>query len=237
MYNKTKILIVEDNICECKIIFDFLSNLYKIGNIDIANNGDEAISKILSENYNLLILDFVMENKDGLEVLEFINKNKLKKSLKIIVISAIGKAEIIKKAFEKGADYYLKKSFNFEHLKNIIYNLLDGDINKNLESESFIINKLGIPVNLLGFKYICQILKIIKNQNISISEAYRVIAKSNRTSDECVEINIRNAIKHAHKIKNDFYLKTFGKSIKLKKPKNSVFLHTLANYYENYLGI
>ena len=232
MCNKTKILIAEDNLCERKIISDFLSNLNKIYDIDFASNGEETISKISSKRYDLLILDFVMENKDGLEVLDFINKNSLKNSLKIIVISAIGKTEIIKKAFEKGADYYLKKSFNFEHLKNIINDLLDENIDENLETESFIIKKLGIPINLLGFKYICQVLKIIKNKNISISEAYRAVAKSSGTSNECVEINIRNAIKHAHKIQNNYYIKIFGESAKLKKPKNSVFLYTIADYSE-----
>ena len=226
--NKIKVLVAEDNSNERKIICEFLSNLNYVDNIDCVCNGYEAITKILSETYNLLILDFVMENKDGLEVLEFINKNKLKTSLKIIVISAIGKTEIIKKAFETGADYYLKKSFNFEHLKNIIYNLFNKNNLNNFKSENLVIQKLGIPTNLLGFRYIVQILKIIKYENVNISEAYRKIAISNNTSCECVEINVRNAIKHAHKIQNNYYFKIFGKSKINKKPKNSIFLHTIA---------
>lgn len=226
--NNIKVLVAEDDSNERKIIYEFLSNLNYIDDIDCVCNGSEAVTKILSENYNLLILDFVMENKDGLEVLEFINKNKLKTSLKIIVISAIGKTEIIKKAFETGADYYLKKSFNFEHLKNIIYNLFNNNNLNNFKSENLIIQKLGIPANLLGCKYIAQILKIIKYENVNISEAYRKIAKFNNTSCECVEINVRNAIKHAHKVQNNYYLKIFGESKNSKKPKNSIFLYTIA---------
>ena len=227
--NKIKVLVAEDDSNERKIIFEFLSNLNNVDNIDCVCNGSEAITKILSETYNLLILDFVMENKDGLEVLDFINKNKLKSSLKIIVISAIGKTEIIKKAFETGADYYLKKSFNFEYLKNIIYNLFNKNNLDNFKTENLIIQKLGVPTNLLGFKYIAQILKIIKYENVNISEAYRRIAKSNNTSCECVEINVRNAIKHAHKIQNNYYLKVFDKLENNQKPKNSIFLYTIAN--------
>jgi len=227
--NKIKVLVAEDDSDEREIICQFLSNLNYIDSVDCVCNGSEAVKKILSETYDLLILDFVMENRDGLEVLEFINKNKLKTVLKIIVISAIGKTEIIKKAFETGADYYLKKSYNFEHLKNIIYNLFNKNNLNNFKSENLIVQKIGVPTNLLGFKYISQILKIIKYENVNISEAYRKIAKSNNTSCECVEINVRNAIEHAHKIQNNYYFEIFGESKNKKKPKNSVFLYTIAN--------
>lgn len=231
---KIKVLIADDNKFERQNLYEFLSSLEQIDSIDCACNGSETIKKILSKNYDLLILDFVMENTDGLEVLDFINKNKLKKLLKIIIVSAVGKAEIIKKAFEKGTDYYLKKSFNFEHLKNIIFDLFYKNNLKKLECENLIVTELGIPANLLGSRYICQILKIIKHENISISEAYRIVAKYNNTSDECVEINIRNAIKYAHKIQNNYYIKLFGNNNNNKKPKNSVFLHTIAKI--NYLN-
>lgn len=228
-----KVLIAEDNNFERKNLYEFLSSLEQIESIDCVCNGSEAIKKILYKNYDLLILDFIMEKIDGLEILDFINKNKLKKSPKIIIVSAVGKAEIIKKAFEKGVDYYLKKSFNFEYLKNIIYELFNKNNLKKLEHENSIVTELGIPANLLGFRYICQVLKIIKNENISISESYRIVAKSNNTSYECVEVNIRNAIKYAHKIQNNYYIKIFGSSSNNKKPKNSIFLHTIAkiNYF------
>ena len=228
-----KVLIAEDNNFERKNLYEFLSSLEQIESIDCVCNGSEAIKKILYKNYDLLILDFIMEKIDGLEILDFINKNKLKKSPKIIIVSAVGKAEIIKKAFEKGVDYYLKKSFNFEYLKNIIYELFNKNNLKKLEHENSIVTELGIPANLLGFRYICQVLKIIKNENISISESYRIVAKSNNTSYECVEVNIRNAIKYAHKIQNNYYIKLFGSSSNNKKPKHSIFLHTIAkiNYF------
>lgn len=222
------VLVAEDDNYERKIICEFLSKIQDIGNVDCACNGLEAIEKISSKDYDLLVLDFIMENKDGLEVLDFINRKNLKRNLKIIVVSAVGKTEIVQRAFEKGIDYYFKKSFNFSHLKNVILELFNQDYAQNSKIESSIVAKLGIPPNLLGFRFICQFLSITKSRQMSMSEAYRIIAKLNNTSYECVEINIRNAIKYAHDNKNHYYINMFGNFNNFKKPKNSVFLNTIA---------
>ena len=47
-----------------------------------------------------------------------------------------------------------------------------------------------------------------------------------------IETNIRNAVKSAHKSCGEFYSKVFNISANDKKPKNSIFLHTIANIIE-----
>ena len=230
---KLNVLIAEDDIYEREMLCEFISKLKEVRHVDSACDGSQAIKYLNSEIYDLIILDFVMQNTDGLEVLKFLNSMNLKNRPKSIMISAVGKSEIIKKVFDVGLDYYLKKSFNFEYLKEIIYDLCgknsSSQINNSINST---VLKLGVPANLFGFKYICEVLSIIKSGNVTISEAYRKVARKNFTSCECIETNIRNAVKSAHKSCGEFYSKIFNISANDKKPKNSIFLHTIANIIE-----
>ena len=229
---KLKVLIVEDNAYEREILQKFVYSLDIIKEVSAVCDGSQAIEYLKSNEYDLLILDFVMQNKDGLEVLEFINTRKQKNRPKTIMVSAVGKSEIIKKAFDSGLDYYFKKSFNFKHLERVINDLFKR---KNNQSKDFqidqILRKLGIPTNLIGLKYINQILRLLKSENLTISEAYREIAKTNNTSYGCVESNVRNAIKSAHRLYNNYYSKFFDISKSDRRPKNSIFFHTILIKY------
>lgn len=231
MKNKLNILIAEDNFDERNLINEFVLSIPEVRNVDLACDGKEAIEFLQNEIYDLMILDFVMQNSDGLEVLKFLKSREEKP--KILVVSAVGSANIISKTFDLGANYYLKKSFNFSHLKEIIFDLCleHKKIDRMLSLKSFLL-KLGIPSNLLGFKYTCEVLELIKSEKSNVTESYSRVAKNNNTSCECVEVNIRNAICIAHKICNKHYIETFKVLNLNKKPKNSIFLHTILNSLE-----
>ena len=226
--NNAKILVIEDEKDLRDIICNFVSKIDGINIVDSASDGMQGINLIKSNNYDIIILDFIMQYLDGLEVLSFIKSLNI--NSKTIMISAVGKSDIIQKAFDLGLDYYLKKSFNFQNLKNVIVDLLSN--NKNKFSNVYnLLMKIGIPVNLYGFNYINDILKIMyNNRDIKIEEIYRIIARNNSTSPECVEANIRNSILSAHKTCNEPYKKIFNISSEDKKPKNSVFLNILVQY-------
>ena len=228
--NNAKILVIEDEKDQRNIICEFVSKMDEVNCVDSACDGMQGIKLIKSNRYDIIILDFIMQYLDGLEVLSFIQSLNI--NAKTIMISAVGKSDIIQKAFDLGLDYYLKKSFNFQNLRNVIINLLSSRKNEFSNIYSLLM-KIGIPVNLSGFNYINDALKIMyKNQDIKSEEIYRIIARNNLTSPDCVEANIRNSILSAHKNRTEMYKKIFNISSNDKKPKNSIFLNVLFRYLE-----
>jgi two-component system chemotaxis response regulator CheY len=101
-----KILIVDDSTLARKTLLDILVNE---GYTDIteASGGREAVELCAKSNYDLVLLDIIMANLNGMEVLQ-----KIGDTTKVVVISAIGQEEIIDEAKKYGAADYLVKPFD-----------------------------------------------------------------------------------------------------------------------------
>lgn len=132
-----QILIIDDNEQEIKKLKNEILNKNKyIGNIDIAINGKDGIKQIKKLKPDIIILDIIMPEIDGIGVLEEINKMNLKKFPIIIIMSAIEKTEITKKAIKLGAKYYILKPFDTEILIKRLQDLVNieetGKITKEI---------------------------------------------------------------------------------------------------------
>uniref|UniRef100_UPI0001BE6364 Response regulator n=1 Tax=Thermotoga maritima TaxID=2336 RepID=UPI0001BE6364 len=88
--------------------------------IDTAENGEEALKKFFSGNYDLVILDIEMPGISGLEVAGEIRKKK--KDAKIILLTAYSHYRSDMSSW--AADEYVVKSFNFDELKEKVKKLL-----------------------------------------------------------------------------------------------------------------
>lgn len=100
----------------------YLQKLKESGiEVDVASNGSEAIQKLLVKKPDLLLLDLIMPNKDGFEVLAEIAKHEGLKGMPVLVFSTLGQESDIEKAKNLGAAGYVNKSFfDFENLLNQI---------------------------------------------------------------------------------------------------------------------
>ena len=107
-----RILIVEDE----KRIQDFLSRgLESAGYaVDVAGNGANAIELVHSTEYDLVILDLMLPDTDGLSVLTKIRNRKL--SPPVLILSARDAVDDRVKGPELGADDYLTKPFRDEEV-------------------------------------------------------------------------------------------------------------------------
>jgi DNA-binding response OmpR family regulator len=105
MKTNKKILVVED---ETPMARALSMKLEKEGfETEISNNGKKAVDLMKKENYDLVLLDIIMPEKDGFYVLEQVNKKGLK--TKIIVASNLSQQEDIDRAKKLGAtDYFVK---------------------------------------------------------------------------------------------------------------------------------
>jgi two-component system copper resistance phosphate regulon response regulator CusR len=107
-----RILVVEDE----KRIADFLGRgLESAGYVaDIAADGQSALDLVHTTDYDLIILDMMLPDMDGLRVLEKIRNRKSNPS--VLILSARGAVEDRVKGLELGADDYLTKPFAFVEL-------------------------------------------------------------------------------------------------------------------------
>ena len=107
-----RILVVEDE----KKIADFLGRgLQGAGYaIDVAEDGAQALQYTQNTDYDLLILDLMLPEMDGIKVLERIRARRT--GPPILILSARGQLDDRVKGLEQGADDYLTKPFAFVEL-------------------------------------------------------------------------------------------------------------------------
>jgi two-component system copper resistance phosphate regulon response regulator CusR len=107
-----RFLVVEDE----KRIADFLQRgLESAGYaVDVASDGRSAIDMVHATDYDLIILDMMLPDMDGMKVLEKVRNRKT--SPPVLILSARGAVDDRVKGLEQGADDYLVKPFAFVEL-------------------------------------------------------------------------------------------------------------------------
>lgn len=106
MTKDIKILIADDSAFMRKVLKDTLESA-GFSNFVECGDGKECLEKCASEKPGLVLLDIIMPEVDGMEVLK-----KIGKVVRVIVISAVGQEKIIEEAKELGALGYIVKPFN-----------------------------------------------------------------------------------------------------------------------------
>ncbi len=126
-----KILVVEDARYMSETIAMMLEESYEL--VGVAVNGREAISKYKEQKPDLVTMDLVMDEVDGIQAIREIKRydpNAL-----ILVISALGSPEQMEEAMEAGADEYLWKPFTVKILQEVVEKLLSIRMGPKQESE------------------------------------------------------------------------------------------------------
>ena len=230
-----RVLVVDDDYDECQIIrraFEIADDIEVCGIVNDGVAGVEMTKKLMPD---VILLDIIMPNIDGLEVAKKIRELDMEKDPKIIMFTAIGNQNVINTAFGIGVDYYLKKPVNLLSLiekvrmvhKNKAYTDMYNINKSNFRVIKETINKICIPINLTGYKYIVQVVDImLEKNNMTFKQMYEIVAEKNNTSSQCVEVSVRNAIRRATEIQSDFYKSIFD-SNGGKIPTNSVFFEKI----------
>ena len=117
-----KILIADDDLEIQKMV---KAALKPIGaNLVFADDGEQALEKLLVEKPDLVILDVMMPKLTGWEVAKYIRGHQDLKDVKILVLTAIGEKVSDATSPLVGADDHLDKPFTFEELADRVRALL-----------------------------------------------------------------------------------------------------------------
>ncbi len=117
----SKILIIDD----CSDICEILKTFFEKTNhkVFVSNEENDALEKIRDCNPDIIILDLVMNDIGGMEVLKQVRE--FNKEVGIIMISGLTNESICTDALENGADMYITKPIDFYHLTtNILPHLI-----------------------------------------------------------------------------------------------------------------
>lgn len=108
-----RILVIEDD----KAVAAFIrKGLDELGyNVDVATDGKEGLILATSEPYDLLIIDRMLPQVDGLTIVQTLRSSKM--SVPILILSALGEVDDRVRGLEAGGDDYLTKPFAFSELK------------------------------------------------------------------------------------------------------------------------
>lgn len=152
-----KLLVVEDEYSLADAIYESLRRENYMA--DICYEGNSGLDMALSGIYDIIILDLMLPNLNGLEILKAIREEKIFSH--VIILTAKGELDDKIKGLDNGADDYMTKPF---HMKELLARIRavsrrQGDI----DDYSLSFNDLKLDLKT------CDIINIKNNQSITLS--------------------------------------------------------------------
>ena len=243
---KIKVLMIDDNVNLVEMVKEYFKDNQNIEIALTAQNGEEGLELIENnlENFDVVLLDLIMPKKDGLYVLEQINKKNI--NCNIIVETSYNSQDAIRQVSEYNVNYFILKPFELTDLEQRIVEVVNSknksgkQINikqNNLQiSITKILHELGIPSHIKGYQYIREGIGIIYKHPETIGgitkELYPELANKFDTTVSRVERAIRHAIEVSWNRGDwDLMEEIFGHSVDIDKakPTNSEFIVTIAD--------
>ena len=254
---KIRVVIADDNREYAGILCEYMRRESRIEIAGCAYDGLEAVSMVKMTEPDVLILDMVMPNLDGIGVLERLQNGKLKKMPKILMVSAVLNDSIAAKTIALGAEYFMLKPVDFDVLirrvcmfgtegekmlregrnAGAVRALSGKTASADMETMvTEIIHEIGIPAHIKGYQYLRHAIMMVVDDldiiNSITKELYPTVAKDFNTTPSRVERAIRHAIEVAWDrgdtdVLNSFFGYTIANS--KGKPTNSEFIAMIAD--------
>ncbi len=225
MSKKISLVVVDDNPDFVELIRESLEKETDIRIVGTAYNGLEALAVIRQKKPQMVLLDVVMPEKDGLEVLEEMKTFDAADRPVTIMLTAIGQDHYIRRALALGAEYYIIKPFDLtllgKRIRQIYQDTVDapaasasssGDARQNRtldavtreeveEEVTAALRDISVPPHLTGYlflkKGIAATVMSDKGFIPATKELYPAIAEEFGTSPGKIERAIRGAIQKA----------------------------------------
>ena len=248
MNKQTKILIADESGELRKSMKEALVK-YGYRFVDEVPNGEEALSAIAKNTYDVVICDVWLSRIDGIGLIRQATAMNFSpaKPPAFIVVSMVVSQNIFVEACKAGAALCLPKPLDLdglgEHVSNIAKNReegLIGEVGQNppdMESQvTKIIHQIGVPAHIKGYQYLRSAIMMTIQDNEVINSVTKVlypsVAKKYSTTTSRVERAIRHAIEVAWDRGDiDTLNSYFGYTVQNSrgKPTNSEFIAMIAD--------
>jgi two-component system alkaline phosphatase synthesis response regulator PhoP/two-component system response regulator VicR len=124
MARQRKVLVVDD---ERHIVRLIQVNLERAGYLVVAAfDGKEALKKVESEKPDLIVLDVMMPQMDGFEVLKHLQANQATRGIPVVMLTAKAQDADVFRGWSSGVSAYLTKPFNPLELITFIKRIFSG---------------------------------------------------------------------------------------------------------------
>ncbi|MGM8213362.1 sporulation transcription factor Spo0A [Virgibacillus sp. W0430] len=231
---------------------DYFDEQEDIEVIGTAYNGRDCLELLEELEPDILILDIIMPHIDGLAVLNSLKESDRDKYPSVIMLTAFGQEEVMKKAVDIGASYFILKPFDMDNLADQVRQVYGSatpasrnslktpkklkskkDLEANITS---IIHEIGVPAHIKGYMYLREAITMVYNDIELLGSITKIlypeIAKKFNTTASRVERAIRHAIEVAWSRGNiDSISDLFGYTVSISKakPTNSEFIAMVAD--------
>src|SRR5699024_3133867 len=176
---KISVCIVDDNKELVHIMRDYLNEQTGIEVIGIAYDGEESLQLLERVAPDVLLLDIIMPRIDGLSVLQRVKTKEELGSMNVIMLTAFGQEEVMRKAVDYGAAYFILKPFDFEHLlekikevagehQQVIPSFTSNEVVRETPSVAdmetnitTIMHDIGVPAHIKGYLYLREAILMV----------------------------------------------------------------------------
>ena len=221
------VVIVDDNPMILNTLDEVMSSEAGLSVIGRADNGKDAIDMIKDTQPDVVLLDLVMPQMDGITVVENIKKKtSMLKNPAFIILSAVGGEQMTEEAFQAGANYFLMKPFDKDILVNKIRRIgkrpvrpVPGKVleaplkaatpeeaamnreeymKEHLETDiTKMLHELGIPAHIKGYQYLRDAISMVVRDREMMEAVTKILYPEIAKKNYTSSSRVERAIRHA----------------------------------------
>lgn len=221
------VVIVDDNPMILNTLDEVISSEAGLSVIGRADNGKDAIDMIKDTQPDVVLLDLVMTQMDGITVVENIKKKtSMLKNPAFIILSAVGGEQMTEEAFQAGANYFLMKPFDKDILVNKIRRIgkrpvrpVPGKVleaplkaatpeeaamnreeymKEHLETDiTKMLHELGIPAHIKGYQYLRDAISMVVRDREMMEAVTKILYPEIAKKNYTSSSRVERAIRHA----------------------------------------
>lgn len=221
------VVIVDDNPMILNTLDEVISSEAGLSEIGRADNGKDAIDMIKDTQPDVVLLDLVMPQMDGITVVENIKKKtSMLKNPAFIILSAVGGEQMTEEAFQAGANYFLMKPFDKDILVNKIRRIgkrpvrpVPGKVleaplkaatpeeaamnreeymKEHLETDiTKMLHELGIPAHIKGYQYLRDAISMVVRDREMMEAVTKILYPEIAKKNYTSSSRVERAIRHA----------------------------------------
>lgn len=243
---RIKLMVVDDNREFCSLVKGYAQMQDDIEFTGAAFDGISALDMIREKKPNVVILDNVMPQLDGIGVLNHLQSFPSKDRPKIVTVTACPTDEFMSNAYKLGVNYAMSRKIDINEMidrcRMVVKNTPAEAKSEKLSVEDIetmvtdMIHEVGVPAHIKGYSYLrTAIILVLEDRQLieSITKLlYPTVAKRFNTSASRVERAIRHAIEVAwDRGDTDTLNSIFGFTINQSKgkPTNSEFIAMISD--------